>query len=56
MLGDTTVGKSSILERFTDGTFKENSMTTIGVESKDKKHKLKDTNEEIKVKIWDTAG
>ena len=56
MLGDTTVGKSSILERFTDGTFKENAMTTIGVESKDKKHKLKNTGEEIKVKIWDTAG
>ena len=32
LVGDTGVGKSSILLRFTDGTFDENQQSTIGVD------------------------
>ena len=53
-LGDTMVGKSSIVLRFSDDKFDENQFATIGIDFKTKYIKVKDAS--VKVLIWDTAG
>jgi small GTP-binding protein len=55
LLGDTSVGKTCFLLRYTEDTFTENHISTIGV---DFKLKLLSTAPEknIKLQIWDTAG
>ena len=53
-VGDGQVGKSSLILRYVDNSFSTNYLSTIGVDSKYKKIKL--NGEEIKVKIFDTAG
>ena len=54
LLGDTAVGKTSILLKYTDGYFPEIYVSTIGVEYKSKKIII-DGNI-INLQIWDTAG
>ena len=54
-LGDTQVGKSSLMFQYTDKMFSQEYLTTIGVDLKYKELKLKN-GEIIKVKIYDTAG
>ena len=54
LLGDTAVGKTSILLKYTDGYFPEMYISTIGVEYKSKKVKINDNI--INLQIWDTAG
>ena len=54
LLGDTTVGKTSILLKYTDGYFPTTYVSTIGVEYKAKK--LNINGNIIKLQIWDTAG
>ena len=41
MLGESGVGKSSVLNRFTDDKFNPNFYTTLGVEYKQKSIELK---------------
>jgi GTPase SAR1 family protein len=41
MLGESGVGKSSILNRFTDDKFSPNFYTTLGVEYKQRQIELK---------------
>ena len=53
-LGDQSVGKSSIVLRYSDNKFKDTWLSTIGVDSKRKIVKVK--GEKVKVSIWDTAG
>ena len=53
-LGDTTVGKSSIVLRFSDDVFDDTIFSTIGIDFKTKFMKVKDST--VKVLIWDTAG
>ena len=53
-LGDTMVGKSSIVLRFSDNKFDENQFATIGIDFKTKYIKVRDAS--VKVLIWDTAG
>ena len=53
-LGDVSVGKSSIVLRYSDNKFNETWLSTIGVDSKRKIVKIK--GETVKVSIWDTAG
>ena len=53
-LGDASVGKSSIVLRYSDNKFNESWLSTIGVDSKRKIVKIK--GESVKVSIWDTAG
>ena len=54
LIGDSGVGKSALLTRFTDRTFTESYMITIGVDFKIQTIKLDDKI--IKLQLWDTAG
>ena len=54
IIGDATVGKTSILTRFTDDKFSTNYLNTVGLDffSKDEVF----NNKKVRIKIWDTAG
>lgn len=54
IIGDSGVGKSCLLLAYTDGRFKENHETTIGVEFGSKTIQV--DSKLVKVQIWDTAG
>ena len=54
-LGDSGVGKTSILRRFAQGTFDEECLSTIGISFSFKEVKVKD-GANIKIKCIDTAG
>ena len=55
LLGDTSVGKTCFLMRYTDNTFQEIHMSTIGLDYKLKNVQLED-GKFVKIQIWDTAG
>ena len=54
IIGDAGVGKSCILYRATQGTFKENYDVTIGAEYSTFLVKIK--GKVVKLQLWDTAG
>ena len=54
ILGDSTVGKTAFIVRFCEGKFEEDSLTTIGLDSKVKFISRQD--KKIQLQIWDTAG
>jgi small GTP-binding protein len=54
MLGDPAVGKTNFLIRFTENTFIENYMNTIGFDYKSETINV--DNKVVKLQIWDTAG
>lgn len=54
IIGDSDVGKSSLLLRFADNTFSGNYITTIGVDFKIRTVEVE--GEKVKLQIWDTAG
>ena len=53
-LGETEVGKSSILLRYSENKFLNAKVPTIGIDMKSKI--IKKGNDKIKVSIYDTAG
>ncbi len=55
LLGDTTVGKTCFLMKYTDKTFQEVHMSTIGLDYRLKTKTLK-SGKNVKLQIWDTAG
>ena len=55
LLGDSAVGKTCFLMRYTDNTFTEIHMSTIGLDYKLKNVQL-DNGKIVKIQIWDTAG
>ncbi|KAJ3448044.1 ras and ef-hand domain-containing protein [Anaeramoeba flamelloides] len=54
IIGDTGVGKSCIMVRFTEETFNETYISTIGVDFKVRTVEV--NNKPVKLQIWDTAG
>ena len=54
LLGDTSVGKTSLILRFCDSTFNEVLISTIGVDTKTKYVRF--NGKKIELEIWDTAG
>ncbi|CRK96488.1 CLUMA_CG010006, isoform A [Clunio marinus] len=54
VIGESGVGKSSLMLRFTDDKFDANEQPTIGVDFKVKHLEL--DGEKIYLQIWDTAG
>ena len=54
IIGDSTVGKTSILSRFTNGIFNSNYLATVGLDSFTKDEIIDDKT--VRIKIWDTAG
>ncbi|WFD07259.1 hypothetical protein MVES1_002619 [Malassezia vespertilionis] len=55
IIGDTSVGKSSLLVRLTEDRFLVDSDTTIGIEFGSHIVEL-GSGERLKLQIWDTAG
>ena len=54
IVGEATVGKTSILLQYNENQFIENYITTIGNDKTIKEMTIKD--KKLKVEIWDTAG
>lgn len=54
LIGESGVGKSNLLSRFTKNEFNHDSRTTIGVEFSTRTVQLNHLT--IKAQIWDTAG
>jgi Ras-related protein Rab-8A len=54
LIGDSVVGKSCLLLRFSDDSFTPSFITTIGIDFKIRTIELE--GKRIKLQIWDTAG
>ena len=54
LLGDSSVGKSSLMMRFADNYYEENNVSTIGIVSKKKDIII--NNQKIILNIFDTSG
>lgn len=54
LIGNSAVGKSSLLLRFSDNIFNESFLPTIGVDFKIRTFEL--SSKTVKLQIWDTAG
>jgi len=54
LIGDSGVGKSCLLLRYSDDSFTSSFITTIGIDFKIKSILLDD--KKVKLQIWDTAG
>ena len=55
LLGDSSVGKTCFLMRYTDNTFQDIHMSTIGLDYKLKNVQL-ENGKMVKIQVWDTAG
>ena len=54
VLGDTNVGKTKFIIRFSENKFQEEYMATIGIDLKFSTIEIK--GKKIRVQMWDTAG
>ncbi|GET86558.1 small GTP-binding protein Rab11, putative [Leishmania tarentolae] len=54
LIGDSGVGKSNLMTRYTTNEFNQETPSTIGVEFMTKSVKIQ--NRDAKIQIWDTAG
>jgi len=54
IVGDSGVGKSNLIKRFTTNEFNEHSKATVGVEFLSRSYKINDKI--FKIEMWDTAG
>eukprot|EP01087_Luapelamoeba_hula_P007999 TRINITY_DN1986_c0_g1_i1.p1 TRINITY_DN1986_c0_g1~~TRINITY_DN1986_c0_g1_i1.p1 ORF type:complete len:209 (-),score=40.10 TRINITY_DN1986_c0_g1_i1:91-717(-) len=54
IVGNTGVGKTSLIMRFADGVCPQTTNTTVNFEYKEKAFKIKD--KAVKLQVWDTAG
>ena len=58
MIGDGAVGKTSLLNMYSEGIFSTSHMATLGLDYVDKNYKPEGgtADQNMQVKIWDTAG
>jgi len=54
IVGDSGVGKTSLLVRYCEDAFQSEFLSTIGVDFKIKRIELQDY--ELTLNVWDTAG
>eukprot|EP01084_Bolivina_argentea_P027873 51785_1 len=54
LIGDSGVGKTNIMTRFTENTFQANNTSTVGVDMRMKTIRI--DNKTVKFQLWDTAG
>jgi len=54
LLGNSTVGKSALMMRFSDDSFKASFISTVGIDFKMKTIVI--DGKRVKIQIWDTAG
>ena len=55
LLGDSSTGKTSIINRFLGNEFSLHMISNIGLDKQELLRKMKDGNE-MKIILWDTAG
>lgn len=55
VLGDASVGKTSLIKQYTGKGFTEEHLATMGLDFAKKTYTARD-NKEHDVKVWDTAG
>ena len=53
-IGDSSVGKTCLLMRFSENRFSSDHMPTIGIDFKIKMLQVQDKR--VKLQLWDTAG
>ena len=56
LIGESGVGKTSIISRYTNNTFSSILMSTTGASFATKTLMLEEENQSVKFEIWDTAG
>ena len=56
LIGESGVGKTSIISRYTNNTFSSVLMSTTGASFATKTLMLEEENQSVKFEIWDTAG
>ena len=54
VIGDSSVGKTCLLLRFSDDQFPTSHMPTIGIDFRIKTIQM--NNKSVKLQVWDTAG
>ena len=54
IVGDSSIGKTTIIVRIIEGAFKQGITGTVGVDYKMQKKKVQ--GQEYEVEIWDTTG
>ena len=54
IIGDTSVGKTSLMKRFIEGFYNDKTLSTIGIELFKKEVSIQD--KQYIMKIWDTCG
>ena len=54
LIGDSRVGKTCLIQRYANGIFKEDYITTVGLDYYTKQEMINNLN--VSVKLWDTAG
>ena len=56
LIGESGTGKTSIIQRYCKGIFKEDSNATLGSSFQTKEINLPEGKIKVKLEIWDTAG
>ena len=56
IIGDTSVGKTSILCRYVYNSFDDNMSSTFGAGFKTKEVPYNQAGDKLKLTLWDTAG
>ena len=56
LVGESGVGKTSLISRYTSDTFSSVILATTGASFATRIYTLEEENQDIKFEIWDTAG